>query len=76
MLFLGGLADSKDLVIVCSSFAHSSLIVRSSFAQGSNRKFFCLGIDKNFVRLTYCLIIKWQKESSMIFSIRYELFNS
>ena len=52
MLFLGSLAELENLVIECLYFAHSSLIVRSSFAEGLNRKIFCWGIDKNFVRLT------------------------
>ena len=44
MLFLGGLAEMEGLGFVGLSFAHSSLIVRLSFAQGSNRKFFCWGM--------------------------------
>ncbi len=53
MLFLGGLTEAEGSFTRGLYFAHSSLIVRSSFAEGSNRKIFCWGIDKNFVRLTY-----------------------
>ena len=52
MLFLGGLAEAEGSFTRGLYFAHSSLIVRSSFAEGLNRKIFCWGIDKNFVRLT------------------------
>gem|GEM_PF-3281181 len=53
MLFLCILAEMGGAEGVGLSFAHSSLILRLSFAQGSNRNFFCWGIDKDFVRLTY-----------------------
>ena len=52
MLFLGGLAEIGGSVFIGLSFAHSSLILRSSFAQGSNRKIFCWGIAKSLVRLS------------------------
>ena len=41
ILFLGVLVERGGLMFVGLSFAHSSLIVRSSFAQGLNRKIFC-----------------------------------
>ena len=44
MLFLGGLTEAEGSFTRGLSFAHSSLIVRSSFAEGSNRKFFCWGM--------------------------------
>ena len=52
MLFLGGLAEIGGVELAGLSFAHSSLILRSSFAQGSNRKNFCWGMAKSLVRLS------------------------
>ena len=51
MLFLDGLAERGGLGDVGLSFAHSSLIVRSSFAERLNRKIFCFDIDEKYVRL-------------------------
>jgi len=50
---LVGLPERVGLGLVCSSFADSLLILRSSFAQGPKRKFFCWVIDKNFIALTW-----------------------
>ena len=44
ILFLGGLAERGGFVFAGLSFAYSSLIVRLTFAQRSNRKNFCLRI--------------------------------
>ena len=50
MLFLCVLVEMGGAEGVGLSFAHSSLIVRLSFAEGLNRKIFCWGMVKNRVR--------------------------
>ena len=65
MLFLGGLAETGGSVFIGLSFAHSSLIVRSSFAQGSNRKIFCLGYV-GFLLILRCDILGCASSLTML----------